>query len=150
MSTLRVEEKITLAAPVERTWRFLLDPADVAACLPGASLDSVEDERNFTGTMKVKVGPVTTEFKGKATFTQVLPEEHKVELVASGNDKGGAGSAKMTMHSRIVATRPLKLWTYEVASDVPTATHHEALAWIEELKKNPVPTFKRPPYPKYN
>jgi len=88
--------------PVERAWRFLLDPADVAACLPGARLDSIEDERNFTGTMKVKVGPVTTEFKGKATFVEVVPEEHRVEMTASGNDQGGAGSARMTMTSRIV------------------------------------------------
>ena len=95
MSTLKVEETICLAAPVERVWKFLLDPAAVAGCLPGARLDAVEDERNFTGTMKVKVGPVTTEFRGKASFTEVVPEEHRVRLQASGDDKGGAGSAKM-------------------------------------------------------
>src|SRR5436190_20789302 len=104
MSTLKVEERGCLAAPVERVWRFLLDPAAVAGCLPGARLDAVEDERNFTGTMKVKVGPVTTEFRGKACFTEVVPEEHRVRLQASGDDKGGAGSAKMVMSSWIVPT----------------------------------------------
>ena len=104
MSTLKVEEKITLAAPVERVWKFLLDPAAVASCLPGARLDAIEDAHNFTGTIKVKVGPVTTEFRGKATFAEVVPEEHRVRLLASGDDRGGSGSAKMVMASRIIAS----------------------------------------------
>ena len=104
MSTLKVEEKIVLAASVERVWRFLLDPHAVAPCLPGARLDAVEDERTFTGTMKVKVGPVTTEFKGRARFTEIVEAERRVEMTASGDDKGGSGSAKMVMQSRVVAT----------------------------------------------
>jgi carbon monoxide dehydrogenase subunit G len=102
MAMLKVEETIALDAPVERVWSFLLDAAGVAACLPGARIDSVEDERSFTGTMKVTVGPVTTEFRGRARFAEVVPDEHRVRLEASGDDKGGSGSARMTMHGSVV------------------------------------------------
>ena len=103
MSSLKIEERITVEAAPARVWAFLLDPARVAACLPGAKLDGTEGDRTFLGTMKVKVGPVTMEFKGKATMSEVVESERRVTLTGTGNDKGGSGSAKMDMHSQIVA-----------------------------------------------
>jgi carbon monoxide dehydrogenase subunit G len=103
MSTLTIEEKITVTAPPERVWELLLDPARVAACLPGARFDGLEGERTFLGTMKVKVGPVTMEFKGKATMSEIDEAARTVKLTGSGNDKSGSGSARMTMQSRVAA-----------------------------------------------
>jgi carbon monoxide dehydrogenase subunit G len=102
MSSLRIEEKFTVAAEVERVWRFLLDPAQVAGCLPGARLDGTEGEGTFTGTMKVKVGPVTTEFRGKATFVEIDEAGRRMRLTGSGDDKAGGGSARMTMEGRVL------------------------------------------------
>ena len=79
MSSLKIEERITVGADPARVWAFLLDPARVAACLPGAKLDGIEGERTFLGTMKVKVGPVTMEFKGKATLSEVVESERRAE-----------------------------------------------------------------------
>lgn len=104
MSSLRIEEKFTVAAPPARVWRFLLDPAQVASCLPGARLDGTEGERTFLGTMKVKVGPVTTEFKGKATFIEIDEAARRMRLSGTGDDKAGGGSARMTMEGRVEAT----------------------------------------------
>ncbi len=101
MSTLKIEERIAVSAPPARVWRFLLDPARVAACLPGAKLDGTEGDHTFLGTMKVKVGPVLMEFKGKATMSEVVEAERRVTLTGTGNDKSGGGSAKMEMKSRI-------------------------------------------------
>src|SRR3954452_24754637 len=103
MSTLKIEERITVSAPPVRVWKFLLDPGRVAGCLPGARLDGVEGERTFLGTMKVKVGPVMMEFKGKATMSEVDEAERRVTLTGTGNDKSGSGSARMAMNSQIVA-----------------------------------------------
>src|SRR3954464_11314806 len=103
MSSLKIEERITVEAAPARVWAFLLDPARVAACLPGAKLDGKEGERTFLGTMKVKVGPVTMEFKGKATLTEVDEAERRVTMVGTGNDKRGSGSARMEMRSQVIA-----------------------------------------------
>ena len=102
MSTLQIEERITVSAPPGRVWKFLLDPARVAACLPGAKLDGTEGEDTFLGTMKIKVGPVLMEIKGKATMSHIDPVARKVTLTGTGNDKAGGGSARMDMKSEIL------------------------------------------------
>jgi hypothetical protein len=102
MSTLKIEERITVAAPPSRVWTFLLDPAKVAPCLPGARLDGTEGDATFLGTMKVKVGPVLMELKGKATLSEVVEAERRVTMTGTGNDKSGGGSAKMVMTSRVL------------------------------------------------
>jgi len=103
MSTLQIEERISVSAPPARVWKFVLDPARVAACLPGAKLDGTEGDTTFLGTMKVKVGPVVMEFKGKATLSEVNEAERRVTMTGTGNDKSGGGSAKMVMLSHILA-----------------------------------------------
>jgi carbon monoxide dehydrogenase subunit G len=103
MATLKIEERFTVRAPDERVWRFLLDPRRVAPCLPGASLERVEGDDTFFGGIKVKVGPVQTQFKGKARLTDVDAAARAVTIVGEGRDQAGAGAAKMTMHSKVRA-----------------------------------------------
>ena len=104
MSTLKIEEKFTVAAPVERVWEFLLSPERVAGCLPGAALRGQEGADTYLGTMKIKVGPVTSEFKGKATMSDIDPVAHRLKLSGTGDDVSGGGSARMTMDLGVSAT----------------------------------------------
>jgi carbon monoxide dehydrogenase subunit G len=101
MSSLKIEERFSVHAPVERVWRFLLDPEQIAPCLPGAELLQVENERTFHGQMKVKVGPVTVAYQGTIELTEVDETGRRVQMLGKGKEKGGAGSAKMTMESRL-------------------------------------------------
>jgi carbon monoxide dehydrogenase subunit G len=101
MSSLKIEERFSVRAPVERVWRFLLDPEQIAPCLPGAELLQVENERTFHGQMKVKVGPVTVGYQGTIELTEVDEAGRRVKMLGKGKEKGGAGSAKMTMESRL-------------------------------------------------
>lgn len=103
MSTLKIEERVAVKAPPERVWKYLLSPEDIVTCLPGAGLDEVEDPRNFFGNIKVKVGPVTVAYKGKATLTEVDDDNRRVTMVGEGKEKGGAGKVKMTMKSHVEA-----------------------------------------------
>lgn len=97
MSNLKIEEKFTVAAPVEHVWQFLLNPELVAGCLPGAALRGQEGADTYLGTMKIKVGPVTSEFKGKATLSDIDPTAHRLKLTGTGDDVSGGGSARMIM-----------------------------------------------------
>lgn len=97
----KIEEKFELQAPVERVWKYLIDPARVAVCLPGAELLEQQDERTYLGAVKVKVGPVTMSYKGTVKFTEVDEQAHQVRLVGEGREAGGGGSAKMTMVSKV-------------------------------------------------
>ena len=97
MSNLKIEEQFEVNAPVERVWNFLKDPAQVVTCLPGAALDEVLDDRNYLGNVKVKVGPVTVAYKGKATLTEVDEENRKVLIHGEGKEKAGGGNVAMDM-----------------------------------------------------
>ena len=100
---VRIEETFRVRAPVERVWAFLLDPHQVVQCLPGAELIETQDERTFVGRVRVKVGPITASYKGRAELTEVDERNHRVRMTGEGQDTAGSGSARMTMTSSIVA-----------------------------------------------
>jgi hypothetical protein len=97
----KIEEEFEVQAPVERVWQYLINPAKVVICIPGAELLESQDERTFLGAVKVKVGPMTMAYKGLMKFTEVDEKARQVRLVGEGREAGGAGSAKVTMLSRV-------------------------------------------------
>lgn len=100
---IEIEETFRVQAPVELVWQYLLDPQEVVSCLPGAELLEVLDERTFIGRIRVKVGPVTSSYQGRARLTEVDEQRHRVAMRGEGQETSGAGSATMTMTSHIVA-----------------------------------------------
>jgi uncharacterized protein len=98
-----IKETFRVQAPVDRVWRYLVDPRQVVNCLPGAELTGDEGERVYLGKVKVKVGPVTASYSGRARLTEVNDVEHIVRMDAEGRESGGAGSAKLRMTSRVEA-----------------------------------------------
>jgi carbon monoxide dehydrogenase subunit G len=76
----------------------LLDVEKVAPCMPGATVDSVDDDV-VSGRVKVKVGPVALTYSGKARFTERDEQAKSITLEASGKETRGAGTASATVHS---------------------------------------------------
>ena len=99
----KIEETFQVQAPAERVWRYLIDPRQVVGCLPGAELTEVQDERTYLGRVKVKVGPVTAAYNGRAHLADVNDAERIVRITAEGKETGGTGSAKMSMVSTVIA-----------------------------------------------
>jgi carbon monoxide dehydrogenase subunit G len=105
---IEIKERFCVAAPVDAVWRFVMDPE-----MPGAALDEVVDERAFLGSVKVKLGAVTTSYKGRVQFTEVDEQAHTVRMVAEGRETGG-GTARATVTSQL---RPLPDGQTEVTAD---------------------------------
>jgi carbon monoxide dehydrogenase subunit G len=99
---MKLEHRFTVPAPVPDVWAALLDPRQVAPCMPGATLTGVEG-RKFTGTVKVKLGPVTLLYKGSGEFTSVDERVHAAVLKASGKDTRGNGTASATVSVALTA-----------------------------------------------
>lgn len=99
----KIEERFEVQAPVERVWKYMIDPERVVHCLPGAELLEVQDERSFLGAIKVKVGPLAMSYKGQAKFTEVNEETHQVRMVGDAREVGGSGSTKVSMLSTVSA-----------------------------------------------
>jgi carbon monoxide dehydrogenase subunit G len=97
---IEIEERFQVSAPIDRVWAFVMDPQRVAACMPGAKLEQVIDERTFLGSIRVKVGAITAAYKGKVQFTQIDAGAHTVQMTAEGTETGG-GTAKGTMSSSL-------------------------------------------------
>lgn len=85
-----------VALPVERAWALLTDVERIAPCLPGAQLQEIEGDE-YRGIVKVKVGPITAQYKGKATFVSQDAESHVAVLRADGRETRGQGNANATI-----------------------------------------------------
>ena len=99
---ITIRETFQVEAPIEAVWRFVMDPEQVTACMPGAVLEEVVDERTFLGSIKVQVGAVTASYKGKIRLTEVDDVGYTVQMAAEGRETGG-GTAKGSMSSRLRA-----------------------------------------------
>jgi len=95
-----IKETFQVAAPIDAVWRFVLDPDKVAACMPGAELEKIVDERTFLGSIKIKVGAITTGYKGRVRFTEVDEAGYRVQMLAEGRETGG-GTARAAMSSSL-------------------------------------------------
>ncbi|MEP7347448.1 MAG: SRPBCC family protein, partial [Gemmatimonadaceae bacterium] len=101
--SLSLRESFTVSVPPERVWQFLIDPARVVRCLPGAELTETVDAHTYRGRVKVKVGPISTAYDGTAQLTEVDDGARKMRIVGEGREMGAAGSAKMTMVGNVSA-----------------------------------------------
>ncbi len=97
----KVEETFEVQAPVQRVWDYLIDPARVALCLPGAELLESRDDQTYLGAVKVKVGPVTMSYKGVVKFTELDEQARVVRLEGEAREAGGGGSARLSMRSKV-------------------------------------------------
>ena len=97
----KIEERFEVQAPVERVWSYLTDPKRVVECLPGAQLLEQKDDGSFTGSIKVKVGPMAMSYKGQGKFTEINQETHQVRMVGDAREVTGSGSTKVSMLSTV-------------------------------------------------
>jgi carbon monoxide dehydrogenase subunit G len=93
-SRMKIENSFRVDLPVAKAWATLLDIPAVVPCMPGAELLAVEDERTYSGQVKVKLGPVAVAFKGRARLLEIDENQHRVRMSASGTEAKGRGSAQ--------------------------------------------------------
>jgi uncharacterized protein len=85
-----------VAVPPARAWEVLTDVERIAPCMPGAQLQEVEGDE-YRGIVKVKVGPITAQYKGKATFVERDEDGGRLVLRAEGRETRGQGNANATI-----------------------------------------------------
>jgi carbon monoxide dehydrogenase subunit G len=99
---MELSNDFEVAVGVDETWDVLNDVERIAPCLPGAQLQEIEGDE-FRGLVKVKVGPITANYKGKAVFIEQDREDLKVVLKADGRDTRGAGNASALITAKLDA-----------------------------------------------
>ncbi|WP_419919097.1 SRPBCC family protein [Candidatus Poriferisocius sp.] len=89
---MEMTNQIEVNASVDEVWDALNDVERIAPCLPGAQLTEVEGEE-YRGVVKIKVGPINAQYKGKATFVERDRDALKVVILAEGRETRGQGNA---------------------------------------------------------
>lgn len=112
-----IEKTFLIRAPADAVWTFLIDPYRVAGCLPGAAITERVDDQTYGGTIAVKVGPVSANYRGKLRFERLDAGAREAEISASGQETRGKGGADMRMKSRVVVRSPSET-EVTVTSDV--------------------------------
>lgn len=89
---MQLEHSFTVPVGIDEAWKILLDIERIGPCMPGAAIDSVDGD-DFTGTVKVKLGPINLSYKGKASFVEKDEGARRAVIDARGRDARGNGTA---------------------------------------------------------
>jgi carbon monoxide dehydrogenase subunit G len=99
---MQLEHSFTVPVGIDDAWKVLLDIERVAPCMPGAAIDTVEGD-DFTGSVKVKLGPISLTYKGKASFVEKDEAAHRAKIDAQGKDSRGGGTAGAVITATLAA-----------------------------------------------
>jgi uncharacterized protein len=93
---MELKNDFHVSVPIDVAWAVLTDLERVAPCMPGAELQEVEGDE-YRGIVKVKVGPISAQYKGSARFVEKDDDQHRAVLLAEGRDTRGQGNASATV-----------------------------------------------------
>jgi len=99
---MELEHRFTVPASIGETWAAFNDPERVVPCFPGATLISVDGDA-FTGSAKIKLGPIALQYNGVGTFLERDELSYRVLLEAKGKDRRGNGTANVTVTAQLRA-----------------------------------------------
>jgi carbon monoxide dehydrogenase subunit G len=99
---MELTNEFRVGIPVDAAWNVLTDVERIAPCMPGAQLQEIEGDE-YRGIVKVKVGPITAQYKGAATFTSKDDNAHVAVLKAEGRETRGQGNANAIITATLVA-----------------------------------------------
>lgn len=138
-----ISEQTLIPAPLSVVWPLLSDPAEVAACIPGAQLAPSTGDGLWRGSIKVKFGPTVAAFRGEAKL-DYDHDAHRCSIEGRGIDQRGASralangevlaaaegdSTRLTVNGSFTVTGPLE--TFANAGGV-----HVARALLAEFANN--------------
>lgn len=95
----------------EPLWNFLMDVPKVAQSLPGVESVSQIDDTTYEGALKVRVGPIALNLKGKIVLEEKDKQNWRAALRAEAKDRMAAGAVngKTTMVLKEIASDQTEL-----------------------------------------
>lgn len=97
---MKIANQFTVSAPIDQAWDVLCDLEKVIPLMPGAQLVGHEGD-DYLGKVKVKVGPVTSEFSGKVRFVEQDRDQHRAVIDGKGKESRGTGNAAATVTAHL-------------------------------------------------
>jgi carbon monoxide dehydrogenase subunit G len=129
-----------VSLPVEQAWALLTDIERIAPCMPGAQLTGVDGDQ-YDGVVKVRVGPMTVQYKGVASFEERDAGRHTAALRARGRDVRGQGNADARITARLVPDGDGTRVTVETRLTITGKVAQFGKGVIEEVSKKLLTQF---------
>jgi carbon monoxide dehydrogenase subunit G len=102
---VELEHRFEVPVGVEKAWAALLDIEQIGPCFPGAVLDHIDGD-DFSGSVKLKLGPIRMTYKGTAKVVENDPVAHRARIEATGNAGGSTSTAAMLVTATASALAP--------------------------------------------
>ena len=115
---MKIQNEIEVAAPPDELFDVLADVERVAPLLPGANLEEKRDDDSYTGTVKVKVGPITASYRGTLCFLELDQDGHRAVMAASADEQGGQGNLEAKITASVSGSDSQSLLSLDTDLDV--------------------------------
>ena len=90
---MEFQNEFDVKAPIDQVWETLLDLEKVAPAMPGAQVLEKVDDDNYKVAIKVKVGPMSMQYRGDVQIAEKDPEAHRATLKVKAREARGQGNA---------------------------------------------------------
>jgi uncharacterized protein len=97
--------EFTVNRPIDEAWPLITDLERIAPCLPGAELQEIEGD-TYRGVVKVKLGAISSQFKGEAHYVERDDENYRAVITGKGRDTGGRGNASAEITAQAESLSP--------------------------------------------
>ena len=115
---MKLQNEIEISAPPDDLFEVLADVERVAPLLPGATLEGKEDDDTYTGTVKVKVGPISVSYQGTIRFSELNHDARRAVMKASGREVNGQGSTEATITATVTGSDSESVLTMDTDMEV--------------------------------
>lgn len=99
---MQIDTTFTVKAPVDTVWETLMDFERVAGCVPGAQILNKLSEEAYQVGMKVKLGPVTMQYRGQMNVDERDAAGHRAVFSGKAQETRGQGTAQATVTLTLV------------------------------------------------
>ena len=108
---MKFKQNAQIPVAREPLWNFLMDVPKVAQSLPGVESVSQIDDTTYEGALKVRVGPIALNLKGKIVLEEKDKQNWRAALRAEAKDRMAAGAVngKTTMVLKEIASDQTEL-----------------------------------------
>ena len=137
---MKIDNEFTVSVPVEQAWGVLTDLEGIAPCLPGAQLTGSDGDM-FRGKVKIKIGPVVTEYAGTAAFVEKDDNAHRAVIDAKGRESRGAGNAAAVITAQLRPDGEFTVVTVDTDLKVSGKVAQLGSSMIQEVSKKLIGQF---------
>lgn len=131
---MKIDNEFTVDVPTDRAWEVLTDLEGIAPCMPGARLTGVDGDV-YSGKVKVKIGPIVSEYAGTARFVEKDDASHRAVIEAKGRDSRGAGNASAAITARLRADGPRTVVTVDTDLKITGKVAQFGSGMIKEVSR---------------